>query len=188
MGRLAPMFAAAVLIGACAIEPLYPLYSPLAVAGSFGYAEQRLADRIYQVSYSAPIRWTRARGRAVRQRLADVEVALAYDLALRRAAEVSLAKGFPAFDVTARENDVQFDVGPDYFYDPFFYPDPVFGHGRFRHRRFIGRDYYGELAVRVDLTVRLTARPSDQGFDADRTLARLRAKYPDAEGPPRPGS
>ena len=139
------------------------------------------------VSYSAPIRSTRARGRAVRRRLADVQVALAYDLALRRAAEVSLANGFPAFDVTARENDVQFDVVPDYFYDPFFYPDPFFRHGRFRHHRFIGQDYYGELAVRVSLTIHLTARPSDQGFDAERTLARLRAKYPDAAGRPRPG-
>ncbi len=187
MGRLTPMLAAAMLIGACAIEPIYPLYSPLAVAGSFGYAEQRLADRRYLVSYSAPIRSTRASGRAVRRRLADSQVALAYDLALRRAAEVSLANGFPAFDVTARETDVQFDVVPDYFNDPFFYSGPFFRSGRFRYHRFIGQDYYGELAVRVDLTVRLTARPSDQGFDADQTLARLRAKYPDAAGQPQPG-
>ena len=175
------------LIGACAIAPIFPPYSPLAVTGSFGYAEQRLADRLYQVSYSAPIRSTRARGRAARQRLADSQVAFAYDLALRRAAEVSLANGFPTFDVTARQNDVRFDVVPDYFHDPFFYPDPFFRPGRFRHYRFIGQDYYGELAVRVDLTVRLTAWPSDQGFDADQTLARLRAKYPDAAGQPRPG-
>ncbi len=181
MGWLAPALAAAVLIGACAVEPSYPIYSPLEVAGGFGYAEQRLADRIYQVRYSAPIQWTRAYGRAARRHLADVQVALAYDLALRRAAEVSLANGFPSFDVTARENDVQFDVIADYFYDPFF------GRGRFRHYRVTDLDYFAELAVRVSLTVRLTARPSDQGFDAARTLARLRAKYPDATGRPRPG-
>ncbi len=113
-------------------------------------------------------------------------MALAYDLVLRRAAEVSLINGLPSFDVTARENDVQFDAIPDYFYNPFLYPDPFFGRGHFRHHRVIDQDYFGELAVRVSLTVRLTARPSDQSFDAEGTLARLRVKYPDATGRPRP--
>ena len=186
MQQLVPALAAAALIGACAIEPSHPLYTSFGVAGSFGYAEHQLADRVYQVSYHAPSLWTRTYGRAARRRLADRQVALAYDLALWRAAEVALINGFPAFDITARGNDVQFDVKPDYFYDPFFYPGPFLGHGHFRRYRFIGQDYYSELAVRVDLTVRVTDRPSDQAFNAERTVARLRAKYPDAAGGAQP--
>ncbi len=181
--RLAPILAALALVTACESGPVYPLYTPLEVAGSFGYAEQQLADTVYQVSYSAPIQWTRSYRRAARQRRSERLVTLAYDLALWRAAELSLAGGFPAFEVAARENDIQFDVRYDAFYDPFFYPDAFFGHGQFGHYRAIYHDRFSELAVRVSLTVRLRPAATATSFDAARTLARLRAQHPDATGP-----
>ena len=172
--RVTPILAAVALVTACESGPVYPLYTPLEVAGSFGYAEQQLADTVYQVSYSTPIQWTRSYPRAVRQRRSDRLVALAYDLALWRAAELSLADGFPAFEVATRENDVQFDIS----HDPFFYPDAFFG-----HHRVIYHDPFSELAVRVSLTVRLRRAATATSLDAARALSRLRAQHPDATGP-----
>ena len=82
------VLAGALAVAGCAPEARYPLYSPLELAESFGYAEQQLSETGYRVNYSAPIRRTYAYGREKRQQQAEVRLALAYDLALWRAASL----------------------------------------------------------------------------------------------------
>ncbi len=171
------------LFAGCAPAPVYPLYTPLEVAGSFGYAEQRISDIRYTVTYTAPVRTTHAYGGERRDQDADRQVALAYDLALWRAAELALAHGHPAFRVAERNNDVQVDVRHDAYDDPF----PHFGHhhrhGHFPHH-YPGRyASYAYLAAGVTLAVEFRRAGAGDTFDARATRERLRAQYAPATAP-----
>ncbi len=169
------VLAGALAVAGCAPEARYPLYSPLELAESFGYAEQQLSETGYRVSYSAPIRRTYAYGREKRQQQAGERLALAYDLALWRAAELALANGYPAFEVSDRDNSVQVDIRNEYYHHyPFFHH---------RHHFYGFYDRYAELAARVSIAVDFRAAPDGDRLDAEATLKRLRAKYPDAAGP-----
>jgi len=171
------------LLAGCAPVPVYPLYTSVQVAGSFGYAEQRIADARYTVTYTAPVQRTYAYGGARRDQDADRRVALAYDLALWRAAELALAHGYPAFRVAERNNDIQVDVRHDAYYDPF----PDFGH----HHRYghFPRGYpsyypsYAYLAAGVTLAVEFRRAGAGDTFDARATRERLRAHYAQATAP-----
>ena len=176
--------AAALTIAGCAPEARHPLYTPLTLAESFGYSEQRLSETSYKVTYSAPVRRTYAYGREERKQETEERLALAYDLALWRAAELALAHGYPAFEVSNRDNSVQVDIRSDYYrHDPFLYHGHHFGHGFFPHHFYGFYDRYAELAARVSIAVDFRAAPDGDRLDARATLKRLRAKYPDAAGP-----
>ena len=56
------LLAAALIAGGCALAPVYPLYTSVEIAGSFGYAEQRFSDARYTVTYTAPVQRTYAYG------------------------------------------------------------------------------------------------------------------------------
>ncbi len=176
--------AAALTIAGCAPEARHPLYTPLEAAESFGYSEQRLSETSYKVTYSAPVRRTYAYGREERKQETEERLALAYDLALWRAAELALAHGYPAFEVSDRDNAVQVDIRHDYYpHYPFFHHGHHFGHGFFPHHFYGYYDRYAELAARVSIAVGFRDAPAAESFDAQATLKRLRAKYPDAAGP-----
>lgn len=198
-GRLAALVAAALVFAACAPLERLPLYTPLEVAGSFGYEEQRLSERRFRVTYHAPIVATYAYSSGQRRQEVAQEVALAYDLALWRAAELALEAGYPALTVAERNNDSRVEVFGDPYYDPFVYPGypflyppyPFFHYGPpFGHLRqpFYSSYYqpYAELMVSVTITV---AFGEDQGagaLHARTTLERLREQYPDAVAAPPP--
>lgn len=88
MTRRHLVLAAAVALGAC--TPTRLLYVPESQSERMGYAEQRLGPKLYRISYSAPAR---------------APVAAIDRLALRRAAEVTLAQGDSWF--AARERKVE---------------------------------------------------------------------------------
>ncbi len=176
--------AVALTITGCAPEARHPLYTPLTLAESFGYSEQQLSETSYKVTYSAPVRRTYAYGREERKQETEERLALAYDLALWRAAELALANGYPAFEVSNRDNSVQVDIRSDYYrHDPFLYHGHHFGHGFFPHHFYGFYDRYAELAARVTIAVGFRGAPDGERLDARATLKRLRAKYPDAAGP-----
>jgi hypothetical protein len=171
------------LLAGCAPAPVYPLYTPVQVAGSFGYAEQRISAARYTVTYTAPVHRTDAFGGERRDQDADRQVVLAYDMALWRAAELALAHGYPAFRVAGRNNDVQVDVRHEAYFDPF----PRFGHhhryGRFPHGYPRYYPSYAYLAAGVTLAVEFRRRGAGDTFDARATRARLRAQYARATAP-----
>lgn len=176
------LWAAALAIAGCAPEARYPLYTALEVAESFGYAEERLSETGYRVSYSAPVRRTYAYGGEERQQEAEQRLALAYDLALWRAAELALAHGYPAFEVSGRDNAVEVEIRHDY-YHPFLHHGHHFHHGFFPHHLHGYYDRYARLAARVSIAVDFRAAPDADRLDAKATLERLKARYPDAAGP-----
>lgn len=182
--RLLPI--AALLLAACAGQPR-PLYAPFGQLGGYGYTEEQLSETRLRVRYEAPTDTTYDVGRLERERQADAQVALAYDMALLRAAELALARGFPAFAVTERENDVAVDVQPVYpFYrDPFLFPGPF--HRR-RHPYFYPTPYYFErhatVGAGVTLLVELRRSAGPEALDARATISRLQTKYPNARPAP----
>ncbi len=171
------------LLAGCTPAPVYPLYTSLQVAGSFGYAEQRISDTRYTVTYTAPVQTTFAYGGERRDEDADRRVALAYDLALWRAAELALAAGYPAFRVAERNNDIQVDVRHDAYYDPF----PHFGHhhryGHFSPHYPSYYPRYAYLAAGVTLAVEFRRAGAGDTFDARATRERLRTRYAQATAP-----
>ncbi len=171
------------LLAGCAPAPVYPLYTSVQVAGSFGYAEQRISDARYTVTYTAPVQRTDAYGGERREQDTDRQVALAYNLALWRAAELALAHGYPAFRVAERNNDIQVDVRYDAYYDPF----PDFGrhhrYGHFPHGTPSYYPRYASLAAGVTLAVEFRRAGAGDTFDARATRERLRARYAQATAP-----
>lgn len=184
--RRAALLAAALVVHGCAPAPVYPLYTSHQVAGTFGYREQQVSDSRYLVTYDAPVLATSSYRDERRDRDTKSRVALAYDLALWRAAELTLANGFPAFIVAERNNDVQVTTG----YDPYPYPYFHFGH---RHRHYpyhYAYPYYDPyydpfygyayLAAGVTLAVEFRRAGAADTVDARATRERLRAQYAQA--------
>jgi hypothetical protein len=181
---------AVLLVAGCAGGPSYPLYSPRAVAQTFGYAEERVAKNRFRVTYAAPVRRTYPYAGPRREADAAEQLGLAYDMALWRASELALANGFPGFVTGPRDNEVQVDVAYDYYRDP-FYDDPFYHYGHRRHRLYRHYPYdpyyyggrysrYALIAAKTTLTVELRKVRVPEAIDAATTIRRLRQKYPDA--------
>lgn len=177
--------ALALLLLASGCGLAYPLYTPQEVARTYGYAEQALPDNRYRVSYVAPSSTGFDTGPANRRAHADAQVALAYDLALLRAANIALEKGFPAFAVSDRVNDVAADLRTDY-YDPWPY--------RWNRRRYpfdpypyypyYSYDRTATIGAAVTLTIELRIAVGPGTFDAAAIRSEVMARWPDAAGKP----
>lgn len=76
-------------LAACATEPT--VYGPLGGAGGAGYREQRIENERYRVTFRAN---------------ADLKPPQVEDLALRRAAEITLQDGGQWFTVVTRSTDL----------------------------------------------------------------------------------
>ena len=169
------------LLASCVTAPPPPLLTPLAVAGSFGYAEQPLGGDRVSVSYIAPPRLTSLYGTA-READAQATRTLAFDMAVWRAAQLAQAQGFAGFRVIDRRSDV--DTYPDPLSQPFD-PWPCW-----ECRRF-GFPYYADpyrgspfvyLQTRVAITTQMLHDPGGGDYRADDAIAQLRRTYPGAEG------
>lgn len=184
---------AALAVAGCAAGPSYPLYTPRTVAGTFGYSEQPVSQTRFKVTYAAPVRRTYTYGGSRRDRDADYLVSLSYDMALRRAAELTLAGGYQAFKVVERNNDVEINVSYDYYGDPFYY-DPYYhrhGHPYYRYPRYPYYPYYNDpfyspyarLAAEVTLLIEMRHTASNDTFDARTTRDRVVRHYGNAAPP-----
>lgn len=183
---IAAVIAWVLLLAGCVSSPPPPLLTPLAVAGSFGYAEAPLGGDRFSVTYIAPPRLTSLYGIA-RETDAEATRTLAFDMAVWRAAQIAQAQGFAGFRVTDRRSDV--DTYPDPLSQPFD-PWPCW-----ECRRF-GFPYYADpyrgspfvyLQTRLAITVQMLHDAGPGDYSAADAIAQLRRTYPGAEGiPPAP--
>ncbi len=180
-------------LAACAPNPPRPAMAALAQTGEFGYAERKLDDDRYEVSYTTPRLRTSA---YTGERSADVEVEKqrARDLALWRAAQLAQQAGYPALRIQSdsRDADVTLRHDPDPFYDPWGHPYLFPGRGYRPYYPYYG---YGpgvfHSAYRTDASARVTSKlvveflrqPSDDSLDAAATVRDLSAKYAAATYP-----
>ena len=180
---------AMILLAACQTTPERPLMSPLdEERGGFGYSERHLAGERYEVSYDGPNRRTWLDGERRAEHI-DEARALAYDLALWRAADLALENGFAAFIVAERQTDVEVEIIEDAPFYAFAGSGGGFRHGMAYHAYAypipVLRSAW--LRARVGLTVDLLAATEVEGaFDAAATAARLAAKHADALVVPAP--
>ena len=176
--------AAGLLLAACASGPSYPLYSPQAVTGTFGYSEQKISDAAFKITYVTPQRSSVDSRNAVEERRQAL-LTLSNDMAIWRAAALTLANGQKEFRVTRRDNDVDVQRNT---YDSYPY---------YANRRYgpPGRPYYGPdfgppwpdtsvwLRAQTTLMVEFGRRAGEDFFIADEAITRLRLTYPGADQP-----
>lgn len=175
--RCLAVLAAALLIAGCAAGPQYPLYSPLAVAGSFGFTEQRVNDTTYRITYLAPRRTAYSPNASV-EPYRTALLNLATDMALMRAAELAQTNGYQSFRVSQRDNDM--DVNRERYdgwcEDPFWPRRPYHYPRTYR----CGPDGYTYFRARSTQTVEFGHRPGDEHYIVQDVLARLQQTYPTA--------
>ena len=183
---------AATTVAACATNrPRPPLMSPFVDNGEYGYADKKLGDERYQVTYFGPrIRVPVNPSR--RPPFIDRAKQQANELALWRSAQLSQANGKIRFSVVNKESDVQVDVNRnDGYYPRYSYP--------FRYRRrgygYWGYPYpYGFYAypsatarVQVVLTVTFHDKSTKDSYDAAQVIREFRHKFGPVVTKPKPG-
>jgi hypothetical protein len=178
--------AAGLLLAACASGPSYPLYSPQAVTGTFGYSEQKMSDTSFKITYVTPQRASVDARSAVAERRQAL-LTLSNDMAIWRAADLALANGQKEFRVTRRDNDVDVQRSA---YDSY----PSYSNRRYGPpgRPYYGPDFYGPpwpdnsawMRASTTLVVEFGRRPGEDFFIADEAIARLRQTYPGADQQP----
>jgi hypothetical protein len=168
----------ALAAASCAERSLQQLYVPLGAGARFGYTDQPIGERRFQVTYDAPIETAFTYAGPDGRRAVDAQLARTYDLALLRAAELALANGAPAFQIANRTNDVDVRNYPSYrgpFWRPYWgrpwgYP---YGGPYWPYED----DSYETLSSRVTLIVDLLPALEPGAYDARSTLATIRGRY-----------
>src|SRR5262245_19183111 len=106
---------AVVLLAACQSTPPRPLFQPLEAGAAFGYSEKQIDDTHGQVGCTGP-RYCSACSGTERQAETEAARNQAYDLALCRAAQISLEHNHPKFSVTSERRDVDNSTQIDRYY------------------------------------------------------------------------
>ena len=189
---LAALALAGASLGSCASGPGYPLLTPVDVARNFGFADTRLPDGRYEVSYVAPP----MQGFGYRYDQSPTEKqgkSLAFDMAIWRAAQIAEAQGFQGFSVADTKSNSDIQQRAAYYDDPW---GPSWGPGPYwsRHRPPFGWGDYNppetSVQVEVKLAVALSNSLKPGDYNAADAIQQLRQTYPGADGgsaaPPSP--
>jgi hypothetical protein len=155
---------AVALCAACAPQSFQELNVPAGAGTGYGYSEQRLDERRFVVTYSAPVQTGFSFAGEAGREEAERQINRAYEFALARAAELALANGYPAFRVEDRRNDA---MSQNYvaWEGPFHRPQ----------RNYAMDDAY--LTARVTVVVALVPTLESGAYDARNTLATVRSRY-----------
>jgi hypothetical protein len=160
----------------------------------YGYSDRELSDGRFEVVYQTPVLRTSA-STLTREDDIEFEKKRAYDLALWRAAQIAIDRGFERIVVDQSHSDAEVEVDenlypgygtgayggygyygggwPDpyaYRYSPFFYAPPYY-------RSF------AYMQVTVTLTVSEAAASNTKALDAQATAARLSTQYANSAFP-----
>jgi hypothetical protein len=149
---------------ACAPQSFQELNVPAGAGAGYGYSEQRLDERRFVVIYIAPTQTGFSFAGEAGREEAERQVSRAYEFALARASEITLANGYPAFRVEDRRNDAM-SQNYEAWKGPFFRPQ----------RNYAMDDAY--LAARVTVIVALLPALEPGAYDARGTLATIRSRY-----------
>lgn len=174
----APALCAVLLVAACAPRPAPSLFVPRSTIESHGFTEERLSATRYVVSYSGPEVTTTNTIESLVAAAESHARDTAYDLALWRAADLALAKGYKAFALLAAASDVkQVIVGHDYRQNG----NPVYDNVQGEALGYQTAIYFRPEAA---ITVELLSAPSKGAYDARRLAAEIHNKYAGAGAGP----
>lgn len=142
--------------------------------GSYGYLDRQLSETTYAVVYAGPEVMTDNTVESEVQLAAARARETASDLALWRAAEIALTRGFPAFAIRSAEVDVkQAIVGHDYRDNG----NPVYDN---IHGEALGYQTQIYFRPRASLTVELRTGKSPGTLDAGAVAEKMKRQYADA--------
>jgi hypothetical protein len=166
------------LAGCAQSVPPPPLMSPYPAGGhDYGYAEERVGD-LWRVTYHGPWR-ALAIEPGPRSAQLDRAAAEANDLALWRAAQLTLAQRHPAFAILDRRTDTETDRRRGgWVDDPWWYGHPLGRRGLYRTwptTYYVPGFAHGR--ARTTLTIRLERRAGPAALDAAATVRRLEPVY-----------
>ena len=180
-------------LAGCASAPQLPLMSPLSEAGRYGYTDIQTGADNYRVTYIGPSRYTVA-SRSGREDASDAAKEQAYDLALWRASQLAIDSGFPGFRIS--DSDIETEVTIRQGYYPYYSPS-YYRFGYYNRPFYPYYPYYGlggyppygtyrdtSLRAIATLNIAMTETLGVQDIDAEATIRRLAAKYPEALGAP----
>lgn len=174
-----PLLGVLVLLGACTgTSPGKSFFVPQSTVESHGFSEERLSDTRYLVAYSGPEVITT---NTIESLVAKAETharETAYDLALWRAADLAVAKGYPAIALVSADSRVkQVIVGHDYRQNANPVYDDVQGEA-------LGYQTAIYFRPEASITVDLLRTPVEGAYDAGRLAAQIRQKYTGAASRP----
>ena len=156
--------------------PHHELLVPQNAPESYGFSERRLSDTGYEIRYSGPEVTTDNTVESQVVFASHKAGETASDLALWRAADLALARGYPAFAVRAADTQVkQAIVGHDYRDNG----NPVYDSV---HGEALGYEtdiYFRPVAT---LTVELRRDKSRDTLDARAVADNMKRQYDDAAG------
>jgi hypothetical protein len=172
-GGIVPLLFAAAALAACTDVSPYPLMVSQADSpDSYGYSDEKLDEGLYRVTYVGPNLRTKTIRPQWVERAARHAEDTAYELALWRAARISLQKGYPALRVTETFTDLKSHiVGRDY--------TTAFNSAGLNVVMPIAPGYYASTYFwpKVTLTVEMSDEVGAEAFDAKETAERLEQKY-----------
>ncbi len=169
---IAPLLAAATLAACTEGSPHSLMVSQAASPDSYGYSDEKLDEGLYRVTYAGPYLRTNAiRPQWVERAGRQAEEA-AYELALWRAARLSLQRGYPAFRVTETFADLKSHiVGRDY---TTAFNSAVLNVVMPAHPSYYASTFFWP---EVTLTVEMSYEIGGEAFNAKETAERLEQKY-----------
>jgi hypothetical protein len=184
--RMLAFGGAALALAACQSTPPQPLFQPLESGAAFGYVERQIDETHWEVAYAGP-RYRSSYGETKRDAEADAARTEAYNLALWRAAQITLEQKLPSFALVSERRDLDHATEvdrryPGYPYYPFGFRNPGFwGYWPYFYDDYTVRSF-GEATV--TLTIDLEPDPGAQSLDAKATADRLEAEYAFKTWPP----
>jgi hypothetical protein len=182
------------VLAAIACTPAAP--RPAMVAQSdevrYGYADREIAKGRFEVVYETPVLRTSTLTLS-REDDIEAEKKRAYDLALWRAAQIAIERGYERIMVDVANRDAEVEVGDDVYpgYGPAWYgaygsygygygggwPDPY----SYRYSPFFYAPPYYRSFAYMQVTVTLTVSEADatntEALDAQATATRLATEY-----------
>jgi hypothetical protein len=187
------------VVAGCTPAPPRPAMVAQSDVVTYGYSETDLREGRLEVSYETPVLRT-STGQASRQEDIEAEKRRAYDLALWRAAQIAVERGYERIVIESTSSDTDVEIEEDPYYDyPGYWPGWYggYGYGGWPHGYYGRYGYspfayapphyrrYAYLQVTVTLTVREADEADPDSLDAGATASRLAAQYANAVYPAR---
>jgi len=161
-------------LSACAGGPPPDLMVAKTDEANYGYVEKQISDRNFEITYYGPEVYTEVTVKSWLNEIAETAQRTSHDLALWRAAQIAVAKGYKAFRVTGDKEAVQhYIVGRDYENVPV----STFQDVTIRKLEYWSATYFrGEVTLAVEMKDEI----GPDTYDAAATAAAMQSHYNEA--------
>lgn len=182
-------------LAACSADPPRPVMVQLSDEVRYGYADRTLSDGSIEVVYKTPVLRTSA-STLSRDDDIEAEKKRAYDLALWRAAQIAIDRGYERIVVDMSHSDAEVEVDENLYpgYGTPLFGGSGYGYGggwpdpyAYRYSPFFYAPPYYRSFAYMKVTVTLAVSEADaanaKALDAQATATRLSTQYANSSYP-----